>query len=167
MDTENLVKVLKNGGVAVMPTDTIYGLVGQALNPETVARIYKIKKRSPEKQCIALIGSLDELRKFNLSISAEQKKQIENFKEPTSFIVGENSFRLPKEDELRTLLLQTGPLIAPSANPEGLPPAQNIKEAREYFGNNVDLYVDGGTISGKASKLIELHSDGSVTILRE
>ena len=44
---KNLVEVLKNGGVAVMPTDTIYGIVGKAENAETVERIYKIRKLMP------------------------------------------------------------------------------------------------------------------------
>jgi L-threonylcarbamoyladenylate synthase len=77
------------------------------------------------------------------------------------------AFRLPLLKPLRDLLLLTGPLIAPSANPEGLPPAQNLTEARGYFGGLVDLYVDGGEICGKASKLIKLHKDGSASILRE
>ena len=48
-------------------------------------------------------------------------------------------------------LEQTGPLIAPSANLQGQPPAKNIQEAYEYFGDAVDLYVDGGTVeSGRA-----------------
>ena len=48
-ENPKLIEVLKNGGVAVMPTDTIYGVVGLALNQDTVKRIYEIKKRNPEK----------------------------------------------------------------------------------------------------------------------
>ncbi len=163
---ENLIKVLKNNGVVVMPTDTLYGIVGRTENKETVDRIYKIRKRNPEKRCINLIGSLDELSKFNISISKEQKVQIEKSSEPTSFIIDDISFRLPLVAELRKLLLQTGPLIAPSTNPEGLPPAENITEAKKYFGDKVDLYVDGGELKSKASKLVKLHKDGSMEVLR-
>ena len=77
------------------------------------------------------------------------------------------AFRLPAQKDLQRLLKQTGPLLAPSANIEGLPPAQNISEARKYFGDLVDLYIDGGTVVSKASKVIKLHKDGSVSILRE
>jgi L-threonylcarbamoyladenylate synthase len=77
------------------------------------------------------------------------------------------AFRLPASANLRELLLKTGPLIAPSANIEGLPPAKNIEEARNYFGDAVDLYMDGETIAGKASRVVRLHNDGSITILRE
>ena len=72
-DEENLVKVLKDGGVAVMPTDTLYGIVGRAQDSSTVERIYKIRKRSPEKPCIILIGDISDLEKFSVNISPEQK----------------------------------------------------------------------------------------------
>ena len=64
------------------------------------------------------------------------------------------------------MLLKTGPLIAPSANPEDLPPAQNILQAKKYFGDSVNVYVDGGEIMGKASRIIKLHKDGTTNILR-
>ena len=146
-----------------MPTDTIYGLVGRADLPNTVARIYKIKNRAPEKKCIILIGDWNETKKFGIDSS---KFKISETTEPTSFILEDIAFRQPQQKELRDFLLQTGPLIAPSANPEGLPPAQNISEAKNYFGDMVDFYEDGGTLTGKASKIIQLHKDGSKSILR-
>ena len=178
---ENLVKTLKEGGVVVMPTDTLYGIVGNAQNKDTVGRIYKIRNRTEKKPCIILVGDLHELRKFNIILTDAQEKEIEKYKEPTSFILECSdanltylhrgtktlAFRLPNLKELRDLLLKTGPLIAPSANIEGLPTAENIIEAKKYFGSLADLYIDSGRISGKASKLIKLHKDGSVSILRE
>lgn len=148
----------------MIPTDTIYGIVGLALNEKTVERISRIKKRSPEKPFINLIGGWSEVKKFGIDIS--QYKIPENI-EPTTYIIEGISFRIPNVPELCDLLLKTGPLIAPSANPEGLPPARNIPQAKEYFGDSVDLYVDGGEISGKASRIIKLNIDGSVFVLRE
>jgi len=182
---ENLIKVLKDGDVVVMPTDTIYGIVGLAQNEPTVNRIYKIRKRSPTKPCVILIGDIDELQKFSINLSKEQKNTLARTilasGEPVSFVldcIDEKftylhrgtktlAFRLPAQKDLQRLLKQTGPLLAPSANIEGLPPAQNISEARKYFGDLVDLYMDGGTVSSrKASKVIKLHKDSSVDILR-
>jgi L-threonylcarbamoyladenylate synthase len=182
-------RVLKENGIAVMPTDTIYGLVGRSENIETVNRIYDLKKRAPEKPCIILIGNVGELEKFYITLSGEQKKKLEEYwsfgraqdLRPTSIILdcGDEkfsylhrgtktlAFRSPDLPSLRDLLLKTGPLIAPSANPEGLLPAEDIAKAKEYFGDKVDLYIDGGKISGKASRLVKLHKDGTVSILRE
>lgn len=186
----NLIKVLQGGGVAVMPTDTIYGIVGQAQSLATVEHIYALRKRSPDKPCIILIGNINELDKFSISLSEQQQSKLKESlfalsgvegSEPLSIILdcpnnalaylhrGMNSlaFRVPLNEELRKLLLQTGPLIAPSANIEGLPPAQNIEEAKKYFGNEVGLYVDGGNIVGNLSKVIKLGTDGTVTTVRE
>lgn len=187
---EILIDVLKQGGVAIMPTDTIYGIVGPALNKGTVERIYHIRKRAPEKPCIILIGGIEELKKFSIDFSPEQKKVLEKYwpetsrdegVEPTSIIFDcpDDKFeylhrgtktlalRLPAQKDLQNLLKNTGPLVAPSANPEGLPPSLDISKAKEYFADLVDLYVDGGEKKGKPSKLIQLHKDGSISILRE
>lgn len=182
-NTENLIKILSEKGVVVMPTDTLYGIVGRAEDREVVERIYKIRKRSPEKPCIILISDISELEKFSVFISDEQKKLLENYWKSASVSVildctdekfsylhrGTQTlaFRLPKTLDLQNLLKETGPLIAPSANPEGLLPAQNIDEAKKYFGDSVDLYIDGGTLIGKASKVIKLPKDGGVLVVRD
>jgi len=178
---ENLVKVLKSGGVVVMPTDTLYGIVGIAENKNTVERIYEIRKRAPQKPCIILIKHADEINFFRSALPEEEEKIFEKYPGPVSVILDCVSdefeylhrgtktlaFRIPVSQELRDLLSKTGPLVAPSANTEGLPPSKNIQEAKEYFGDKVDLYVDGGEAIGKASKVIRLHPDGSVSIVRE
>lgn len=134
--TSETVDILKGGGVGVLPTDTIYGLVGSALNPKTVRRIYKIRKRNLKKPLIILISSLRDLAKFDISLGVEDKKLIKRFwPGPVSIIFrcsikeleylhrGKKSlaFRLPKDRILCDLIKKTGPLVAPSANPEGSP----------------------------------------------
>jgi len=181
-NNEDLIKILKNSGVVVMPTDTIYGIVGKAENENVVNRIYELRKRAPHKPCIILIGDMADLEKFSIVLSSEQKIAIEKYKfEPTSIILDCSeekfaylhrgtktlAFRLPADKNLQDLLRQTGPLIAPSANTEAMPPSKNITEAKKYFGDKVDLYIDGGEINSKASKVIKLHKDGTVSILRE
>ncbi len=187
---EKIFQALKNNGVVVMPTDTIYGIVGCAQNTAVVLRIYKMRKRNPKKPCIILIGDVDALNNFSIILNEKQKTVIEKYwsfdltqgpqldsvsvvfdcpyKKFTYLHRGTKTlaFRLPASQSLRNLLLKTGPLIAPSANLEALPPSRTISEAKEYFGDSVDLYVDGGTITNKASKVIKLNKDGSVNMLR-
>ncbi|MEK7522400.1 MAG: Sua5/YciO/YrdC/YwlC family protein [Patescibacteria group bacterium] len=55
-----LAEILKNGGIGVIPTDTIYGIVGSALNKKTVERIYKLRRRNLKKPMIVLIGSIND-----------------------------------------------------------------------------------------------------------
>jgi L-threonylcarbamoyladenylate synthase len=189
---KNLINVLQKNGVAMMPTDTLYGIVGRAQNISVVERIFNLKKRALKKPCIILIGDFNELEKFSITLSEEQKNKLKEYwpayadasagkPGPTSIILdcpNESfsylhrgtktlAFRLPYLLELRALLLKVGPLIAPSANPEGLPPAEDIFKAKKYFGDLVDLYIDGGEIDGKHSRLVKLHNNGTVTIIRE
>lgn len=175
----NLVNVLKNGGVAVIPTDTIYGVVGQALNKETVERIYKIKKRNPEKPFIILISNFTQLNDFGVALDESKKEVLTEFwPGPVSIIFPafrENNaylhrgtstlaFRMPENKALKDLIQKVGPLVAPSANPEGKEPAKNIQEAKNYFGNAVDCYKDGGEVYGKPSKIIDFTGLELVTI---
>ena|SRR3989344_1639825 len=179
---KDLKSVLKSGGVAVMPTDTIYGVVGQALREETVKRIFKIKKRAAKKPCIVLIGERNELKKFGINLTRAEEKEIKKlWSKPASIVLDCThkkfsylhrgtktlAFRLPASKKFRDFLKSTGPLVAPSANPEGLPPARSIREARKYFGSNIDFYADGGTRRGKPSKIVRLYKNGSRTIIRE
>ncbi len=66
------------------------------------------------------------------------------------------AFRLPRDRWLRALLKHTGPLVAPSANTEGEKPATTISEAKQYFGNTIDFYINGGVRRGKPSTVIEI-----------
>lgn len=190
-NNKDLVKILGENGVVVMPTDTLYGIVGKAQNESVVNRIYSIRKRNPDKPCIILIGDIGELKKFSVSLNKEQENKIKELwpisaiadighQRATSIVLdcldkkflylhrGTNTlaFRLPFLAALRNMLLKTGPLIAPSANLETIPPSETIEDAKKYFGDKVNLYIDGGKLADKASKIIKLHKNGSVTILR-
>lgn len=63
---KNIIKILKSSGVGVMPTDTIYGLVGRAEDKKAVERIYKIKRRNKKKPFIILISNIQDLKKFGV-----------------------------------------------------------------------------------------------------
>ncbi len=71
-----------------------------------------------------------------------------------------------KNKKLFSLLQKTGPLVAPSANPQGLTPASNIKEAKKYFGDRVDFYIAGGTLISKPSTIIKINKNGEIEVLR-
>ena len=177
-----LINTLKADKVAVMPTDTIYGIVCRALNESAVKRIYDIRKRAPEKPCIILIGDLAELEGFSIKLSQAQKSKLKEYwPGPVSVILdclddkfsylhrGTKglAFRIPAEPSLRNMLIHAGPLLAPSANTEGMPPAKNIIEAKNYFGATVDIYVDGGDITSEPSRIIQLNRVGSDSVIRK
>ncbi len=169
MLNSQIIRILKSGGVGVMPTDTLYGLVGKASSKKAVERIYKIKGRDPKKPFIILISSINDLKKFRISNyvilhNSIIKKKLWPGK--VSIVISGIAFRLPKKKSLIKILKQTGPLVAPSANPQGLRPAENIKQATKYFGDKVDFYLSGGTLKGKPSTLISINKKGEIKVLR-
>lgn len=174
-------EVLARGGIAVIPTDTLYGVVASAQDEAAVERVYALKGRAPEKPCIILIASLDDLKLFGITLNDAQRAVLDrSWPGPVSVVLpcGDSvpeylhrgthtlAFRLPDDESLRALVQKVGPLIAPSANPQSLAPATTFAEARGYFGDRVDCYLDGGTHAGKASKLISLSETGEETVLR-
>lgn len=172
---------LRHGQVGVLPTDTLYGVAAYAFDSRAVERIYEIKQRSRDKPLIILIDSIERLKQFNIELSpAQHEKTTTYWPGPYSLVLPSKTdelaylhrggqslaFRLPDKPELQDLLRRSGPIVAPSANPEGRPPAVNIEQAKEYFGSRVDFYVDGGELQGKPSTLVKLEDDGSETTLR-
>lgn len=170
-----LIELLRSGGIAVIRTDTLYGLVASADDQTAVERVYRVKGRDPHKSCIVLLDSM------RSAYGNARHIQTESSPVPTSYLIDgqgaphwllrENeqlAYRVPRPPALSRFLALTGPLIAPSANPQGLPPARTIAEAQAYFGGEVDMYVDGGTVpvDTPPSRLLRVHSDGTVERLR-
>lgn len=176
MNILQLSKLLHRGEIGVIPTDTIYGIVGSALNSQTVEEIYNLRKRDKDKPMIILISDFDDLKKFEVKIPEQLRKLWPN---PVSIILpcpcekftylhrGKKSlaFRMPKDGWLQDLLKQVGPLVAPSANTEGDSVSETIEDAKKYFGDKV-FYIDHGKISAKPSTLIEIVG-GKINVLRQ
>jgi L-threonylcarbamoyladenylate synthase len=177
MNLKEVARILKNDGIGVMPTDTIYGLVGSAFSKRAVERIYRVRGREKNKPMIILIDSTSALKKFGIKISPRLKGFLDSvWPGPVSIIFpmkkfshfdpaqykylyrGKNSlaFRVPGDYRLRSFLRISGPLVAPSANISGKPPAKNVREAQVYFGEKVDFYINGGIAKGHPSLLIEI-----------
>ena len=171
--------ILNHDGIGVLATDTLYGIVGRALSPRAVQRVYDARCRNPAKPCIILLADRSQLQLFGINPAPVIDQQIEAYwPGPVSIIMpcpNDNlsylhrgtrtlAFRVPAKATLRQLLRQTGPLIAPSANLEGQPPATTLAEARAYFGNACEFYRRGITTT-RPSKLIAVVGN-KINILR-
>jgi len=176
-------KILKNDGIAVIPTDTLYGLVASVDSKKAVEKIYRIKERDKSKALIVLIHTLKDLEKFEIKIDKDQAKILEKFWPGEISILlscknykfkhihrgtGEIAFRMigKKNQDLFNLIKNIGPIVAPSANKESFTPAETVKEANSYFGDDVDLYINAGVRKGDPSTLIRLRN-GVIEILRQ
>lgn len=169
---------LKAGQIGVIPTDTLYGVVVSANNQETTKRLFDDVKKRENKTGTIIAASIDQL--VELGMKRRYLTAVEQFwPGPISIVIptgmdleylhhGKQSLavRIPAEKELLELLKETGPLLTSSANLAGKPEANSVDEARSYFGDKLDFYVDGGNISGRLPSTIIQINDDAVEVLR-
>lgn len=176
--TPEVVEILKNGGVGIIPTDTIYGVVGQLFNQSAVERIYDLKDRPLDKPVgTILISDPDQIDEY---VGSSELLPAEVYwPGPVSVVLtvgnrlayahrGKQSlpFRIPDYSALQQLIAQTGPLVSTSANLAGRLPAVTMQDAMGVFRESVDFYVDGGDLSGRAASRIIRLSNGKVEVIR-
>lgn len=173
-----LVDTLFGGGIAVIRTDTLYGIVARADDPSAVEKVYEVKGRDPHKSCVILLddpsssyGHSEELSANIDQLHDQPTSYLIRAEDAPQYLLRENNdlaYRVPVNEDLRVLLKKTGPLVAPSANPESLPPARTAQEAIDYFGDSVNTYVDGGEVSRDTppSRIVRIHHDGTIERLR-
>lgn len=175
---KNLVKHLQTSGtIAVIPTDTVYGVVARAMDPQSVARLYELKRREGKPGTL-VAANIDQL--VDMGIARENFAVAESlWPGAVSVIipcgqnlrylhqgVGSLAIRIPDDPWLLDLLRRTGPLITSSANQPGEPPATAVAEAKAYFGDQVEWYEDGGVINRAPSTVIRV-VDGNVEVIRQ
>ena len=178
LSIDEIVGLLNNGAVGVLPTDTIYGVVASAHNSDAIKRVYTVKHRQ-DKPGTIIAASSDQL--VALGIPRRYLRAVEQFwPNPISVVIplgadhqdlhlgkGSIACRIPNKPVLLELLAQTGPLVTSSANLTGEQPATNLLEAQDYFGDEVDFYVDGGDLSDQKPSTIIRIVDDAVEVLRE
>jgi len=173
--------ILAAGGVGVLPTYTIYGIVGSALNKKVVERIYHLRERDTKKPMIILIGSLADLAFFGVVLDKKELALARRVWPGKVSVVmpcptarfsylhrGSKTlaFRMPEPQWLRALLKITGPLVAPSANVEGESPAKTVAGAKRYFGDKIEFYGDAGKRVSRPSTIIKMEN-GKIMVLRK
>ncbi|MDP4038514.1 MAG: L-threonylcarbamoyladenylate synthase [bacterium] len=180
-DFNDIISMFSNQAIGIIPTDTIYGIAGMALNQNVVERIYKLRHRNLAKPMIILISSIKDLDKFSIKLNKVQNEFIKKFWPGSVSIIlpcenqklsylhrGTKSlaFRLAKDNFLQNLIKKTNPLVCPSANFEGDKPAESIKEAKAYFKNKVDFYVNKGILRSESSTVVDLRNK-EINIMRQ
>ncbi len=186
-------KVLGAGGIVAFPTETVYGLAADALNDSAIERLNHLKRRAADKPYTVHIAKPADMKRFVPNpFWFAQVLARKAWPGPITFVIeldesnlrecksrfGENfdkiyynasiGLRCPSHP-IATSLLDTCDMIivAPSANPAGESPACSVDEITDYFGNEIDLILDGGTVKyAKPSTVVKITRD-SYEILRE
>lgn len=173
---------LKCGGTVVFPTETVYGLGADALNPDAIKKIYKAKGRPSDNPLIIHISSESDISKLSNNITPGAKLLMENFwPGPLTLIVKKSSIvpdevtagldtvavRFPSNDIACRLIKQSGVFVAaPSANLSGSPSPTVCEDVIFDLNGRVDYIIDGtGCEIGLESTVVDVSGD-EVIILR-
>lgn len=180
MKVEKATKIIRNGGIAAFPTETVYGLGADAWNASAIAKIFEAKGRPSDNPLIVHVSMVDEIHAFAFDIPEKAYQLIEAFwpgpltlvlkKKPEVLDVvtaGLNTvaLRMPDHDIALELIKQTGPLVAPSANHSGKPSPTKAVHVIEDFGEELAVLDGNATKIGLESTVIDL-TDVFPAILR-
>ena len=181
---------IKNGGLVIIPTETVYGIAANMLNAQTIERLYEIKGRSKDKPFSLHIDKKDKIKNFAIDIPVSAWKLIDRFwPGPLTIIFkaknnttigtstslsanGEQSrtigMRMPDDEvALRVIALSGVPVVCPSANLSGSPAPINFNQAIKDLAEKVDFAIDAGSVRlGLESTIVDL-TQGRLRILRE
>jgi L-threonylcarbamoyladenylate synthase len=179
----NAVETLKKGGIIAYPTETFYGLGVKFDIEDSLKRLFEIKKRPEEKAIPLIIGNKELLHTLTSSINNKAMVLINRFwPGPLTLIFSARdnlsdyitagtctiAVRIPGESFALQLAKAAGfPITATSANPSGMPPALNVETVTKYFGDKIDLIIDGGhSPGGSPSTIVDVTGD-DIKIVRE
>ena len=177
---ESLIKeageIIKQGGLVAFPTETVYGLGGDALNPESSKKIYAAKGRPSDNPLIVHIYRLEDLDRIVKNVSEDAKKVMDAFWPGPLTLIFEKTDVVPKETTggLDTVAVRFpihptamafieaagGFVAAPSANLSGRPSPTLAKYVCEDLNGRVDMIIDGGNIPiGLESTIVDMTSE--------
>jgi len=170
----NAARLLCAGGVAVIPTDTVYGIAAHPGCPSAVSRICTIKGRPTGKPIALLASGSDAVRAFGAVFPPAAQRLADAYWPGALTLVlpcgsGTEGFRVPAHDAARSLIAACGgTLRVTSANLSGAMPAVSAVEALKDVGLEADLVIDGGVSPGGVpSTVVKVGADNTVTTLRE
>lgn len=176
------VRVLRQGGIVALPTESSYGLAVDVYNERALRRLYHVKQRAEEKPLLVLVNSREGVAGLVREIPFQYKRLMAQFwpgpltlifpaaPQLSSILTGGSETVGVRHSpyQLASALVDNfgGPITATSANLSGKPPCTSAKDVEEIFGNGVDMIIDGGDATGKPSTIVTLKR-GELTVLRE
>ena len=169
-------EIIKNGGLVAIPTETVYGLGANGLDPEAVAKIFEAKGRPQDNPLILHISAPEEMERFCHSIPEAAYKLAEAFwPGPLTMVLPAKAIvpkcttaglptvavRCPDSAITREIIRLSGvPVAAPSANISGKPSTTTAQHVRHDHDGRIDAIVDGGSCRvGVESTIIDLSEE--------
>ena len=175
------VEIVRDGGLIVIPTDTVYGVACDPRNIEAIRKVFAAKQRPKYKSLQVLLPSIESMEKLHLDLPVPLNRLSAMFMpgafsplatvrtDPATGKVTQG-VRIPNSTAALRVLRATGPLATTSANRSGDESAQTVDEAVQALGDAVDLYLDGGATPGHVASTVvaaDPHGRDGIAILRE
>jgi len=157
-------KVLVDGGLVIIPTETVYGIAANALNKKALERLYKIKNRPKDKPFSMLIAQENKVQEYCRDVPVAAYKLMHKFwPGPLTVILkstsqGKVGLRMPDNPVALAIIHQSAvPLVCPSANISDQPAPSNFEQAIKDMDGLVDLAIDAGLAKvGLESTVVDL-----------
>ncbi|MCI7618793.1 MAG: threonylcarbamoyl-AMP synthase [Firmicutes bacterium] len=159
-DIERAAEIIRQGGLVAFPTETVYGLGADALNPEAVGKVYAAKGRPSDNPMIVHISSKDDLTRLTFEITEDMKKLADVFwPGPLTMVVPARpvvpkvttggldtvAVRMPSDLTAASLITASGvPIAAPSANLSGKPSPTTARHVIDDLDGRIDAIIEGG-----------------------
>ncbi|MEO0084912.1 MAG: L-threonylcarbamoyladenylate synthase [candidate division WOR-3 bacterium] len=175
-------EVIRNGGLVILPTDTVYGLVCDAMNSTAVGKVFKVKKRPLSQPLSIAINDFRDVTKYVTDIPNVAKILAKKFLPgpltiilkkaktiPDIVTAGRNDIGIRIPDckfVLRLIKILQKPIVIPSANIHNQPPPISVKETLKDFDGKVELIIDGGETKYRKESTIVSCINENITILR-
>ena len=178
---DKIEKTLAAGGAVVLPTETVYGLFAQALNQESVERVYELKRRPRDKALNLNVASLEEIYAFSKNPPSYLDQLYQAFLPgPLTIILQANDrvpawinsslktvgFRIPNHPVTLDLIQKYGPLIGPSANLSGKASGTSFQQIMMDFQEEISGVEDDAALTGQDSTILDLSGEKAI-ILRQ
>jgi L-threonylcarbamoyladenylate synthase len=173
----DLAKAIREGGILVYPTDTLYGIGCNALKKESVAKIVAAKERVPGKP-FSVIAPSKEWITENTRITTDNAKFVDSLLPgPYTIILkskidiplvtaeGKIGIRMPKNEFCDFIRSQGVPFLTSSVNAGPTAPAKSVKEIPEKIARITDFAIDAGELGGASSRIFDI-SGKELVILR-
>lgn len=158
---------IRDGGVVMIPTDTCYGLAANPHNTQAMEKLFSIKRRAEDKKVSCVYPSLASIA-AHIPLSTWQQEVLgKNLPGPFTFIINDESVRMPKHPFTQALADTLGdPYTATSANISGNPPLYSAAGVIEEFGEELpDFVIDAGELpNNPPSTVVDISNDTPVTI---
>lgn len=184
LDIKQCIETMKDGGIILYPTDTVWGIGCDPMNDSAIAEIYRLKQRSVSKSMIILVADEDEILNYTDTSSIKIYDYIKGINKPTTVIYpnaknvspnlintdGSIAIRVVKDEFCKCLIRQYGkPLVSTSANISGYPAPGNFRDVDILIREGVDYIVthkqEDKTIA-TPSAIIRINENGQVEIIR-